>query len=161
MTSPNRTHPSMVKSNQMRKFVNELLAKPHSECVVWPFGTSGSGYPRFRPHPNAGQVEVHRHVCRAVHGDPPKGKPWALHSCSTKHCISPACLRWGSRSDNEIDKLLQGETTQTILDVEKVRRIRSLHAAGGVTYLELATMFSVSTKTIGQVCRRETWGFVA
>jgi uncharacterized protein YjcR len=48
----------------------------------------------------------------------------------------------------------------TKLTVDKVRKIRRLHAAGGIDSKELGAMFGVTGATIGHIVSRKTWRHV-
>lgn len=58
---------------------------PNAKCPQRPFG-------------------VHTLVCRAFHGEPPPGKPNALHRNDVKTDNSPGNLYWGSQADNGHDR---------------------------------------------------------
>ena len=55
-----------------------------------------------------GHGKVHRAALRRAVGDPPEGKPYALHSCDNTRCYNPAHLRWGSQQENMADMVKRG-----------------------------------------------------
>jgi hypothetical protein len=109
-------------------------------CLIWP----------FRRHPNgramvgykSGQYWVHRLICALAHGEPPPGKPQAMHTCGKGHygCVNPRHLRWGDNSENQIDRYRHGN--------------RLANRRGGrrtITDEQLETLFRLRRQGMGQV----------
>jgi hypothetical protein len=99
-----------------------------------------------------GQHYVHRLVAMTF-VDNPDGKPWVLHKDGNPQNNSAANLRWGTRRDNDDDKIRLGECKRSALcgesspnaklterDVRAVRTLRDM----GYSQRTLAKMFGVS-----------------
>lgn len=65
------------------------------------------GYARITL-PNRTKVKIHRLVCRAFHGEPPEGKPFALHRNGDSLDNRADNLYWGDFVDNVADALRHG-----------------------------------------------------
>ncbi len=89
----------------IQAFIQRAIAWPRKRaCLIWPYTRDGNGYARLKVG------LIHRIVCHAVHGQPPRNKPDALHSCGQGHqgCISPWHLYWGNDQDNKNDSVSHG-----------------------------------------------------
>jgi hypothetical protein len=70
-----------------------------------------SRYPRITPSVDneVFSVGIHVLVCEAFHGPPPPGA-WALHRDDNPLNNTPENLYWGTPSDNEYDKVRNGNS---------------------------------------------------
>lgn len=140
-------------------FLSELsdrITVDPSGCWLWTGAKHPTGYGIVKV---AGkQWVVHRYVSTLVAGEIPT-ETHILHSCDTPLCSNPAHLWRGSHADNMADKRSKGRTSAPAvrLTQQQVQEIRSLYAAGGVSYSSLANQFGVSKETIGAIIRRHTW----
>ena len=111
---------------------------------------------------------VHILVCRAFHGEPPPGRPYALHRNDVKSDIHPGNLYWGSTADNFADRISNGITPRgekhhkTTITEEEVRSIRSRHRPGCPTNggTALAREYGVDRTTIWNILTGKTWKHV-
>jgi hypothetical protein len=86
--------------------VERVTGKRHERGVVTPHAGHWYGYlkinlmhKRHRQH-----FWLHRLVCTAFHGAPPKDKPVVRHLDGDPTNNHADNLRWGTRSENEFDK---------------------------------------------------------
>lgn len=135
------------------------------DCLIWPFGRMKGGY---------GTVwflgkttPAHRVMCILAHGDPPAGKPHALHSCGNGHlgCINQQHLRWGTASQNYEDSIEHGTASRGIrhgknkLSEDDVRRIRKL-IADGTAISAIARQYSVTHASIYEIRKGNNWAWL-
>ena len=63
-----------------------VLLASQRDCLIWPFGD--------KDHPvvwwNGISHTAHMIVCLLAHGEPPEGKPYALHMCGNTRCVNPS-----------------------------------------------------------------------
>lgn len=89
--------------------------EPNTGCYLW----LGSVVGRNRPCIKRRGVtkKVARLVCEEVYGSPPTEKHEAAHStpigCCGGLCISPAHLRWATRSENQQDISAESRSERT------------------------------------------------
>lgn len=101
------------------------------------------------------QVRTHRYAFELINGPLPDGM-FACHHCDNRRCCNPAHLFAGTAKDNTRDGMAKGRI-RSVMTPEKVRTIRQLYAAGGVTHKELGDRFGCSPRTVQQVVYRITW----
>jgi hypothetical protein len=96
------------KSEEIRKFFESLFSLDSDECILWPFTRNAEGYGIIGSHRN--RKRVSREICLRKYGEPPEGKPLALHSvyCISSSCVNPQHLRWGSDRENRNDSMDAG-----------------------------------------------------
>jgi hypothetical protein len=135
------------------------------ECLLWPFGGLDEGYGALRFE---GRFErAHRAMCRLAHGEPPKGRPYALHSCGNGDagCVNPNHLRWGTQKENLADRDRHGRTLRGVLapssklteaDVIMIRD----RIGRGDTKMAVAADYGVSAPTIRAIVTGKTWTHV-
>lgn len=81
------------------------------------------------------------------------------HTCDQPLCVNPAHLVTGTNRQNTQD-MLRRERQASALSAAEVRRIRELRDDGLLTYAEIAECFGVGVSTIGEICRRISWGHI-
>ena len=128
-----------------------------SECLLWPFDRSKHGYGNVR-YEGRSQI-ASRIMCRFAHGEPPPGKPWALHSCHTPMCCHPGHLRWGTEVENAADR--RGDGTAMLGEEHPGARmndttVRAVRASSERTS-DLARRYGVSVGCISAIRKRVTW----
>jgi hypothetical protein len=109
---------------------------------------------------------VHRLVCLAFHGEPPEGKPFALHNDDDPANNVPGNLYWGDHADNTKDKTLNGHTPKgaahgmTSLTDVQVAEIRAAYKPRSKEFgaFALAALYGVHRTTIENIVKRRTWG---
>lgn len=104
------------------------------------------------------------------HGKIPDGL-FVLHDCDNPQCVRPDHLHLGTQKDNIREMisrkrhwlynnghLLSGERGHNSkLTWEKVRAIRALHAAGGITGAAIGMKYGVTKECIYGIVKMRTW----
>ena len=109
---------------------------------------------------------VARLVCEAHHGPPPSARHEAAHCDGNPQNNLPCNLRWATPLENAADKARHGtqprgaSSPTAVLTPSDVRAIRSAHAAGGVTFVEIAENYGVNPCQIGNVVHRKSWAWL-
>lgn len=157
MSYPKRTHANLqdLLIHTKRNLV--------TGCFEWQRNTSASGYPRWRV--NGQKQPVHRLVAELVHSNN-DNLPFVLHSCDNPPCINPDHLRWGTASDNSLDRESRGranrkirkgsEMTHSKLNENKVLEIRQ-RLVNGEKPKVLAIEYGVHSAVIYAVKNRKSW----
>jgi hypothetical protein len=146
-----------TKPGEAQAFMAAALATETDDCIPWPFSLMvTSGYPQFWADGKNGMG--HRYACAHRHGPCPEGYE-ATHSCGVKACINSRHLRWGTRADNEADKVLHGRSNRgerhgsAKLTEGNVRAIRTAEG----TQIAIAVRFGVAEKTVWKIKNRKAW----
>jgi hypothetical protein len=154
----------MPESPQYHERVKERLAKKRDatgETDCWNYtGTvtaNGYGHMSF-----AGKVEYTHRVAAVLYLDfNPNDGQVVMHECDNPRCFNPAHLAVGTQKQNMADAAARGRMTGgKKLTATQAGEIKYL-LGEGKTQRELATRFGVSTTTIGQIYRGQTWRQVA
>lgn len=139
-------------------------------CWRWKAGTiAGYGTLKFRGKP----YKAHRVSLYLLVGPPPKGKPWAIHSCRDRSCTNPRHVAWGSPSKNNGDDKYRdgtvalGDKNGTRTCPETRRRGLDNHYAKYPDSLiqeiflfegtqeQKAIKFGVNRSYVNKICRRK------
>ena len=147
-------------SGEPMKFLMSAIGTQSIDCLFWPFGSAGKGYPMIPI--NGISRGAHRIVCEVVYGQPSIGQECA-HSCGNGHlgCINPKHLRWATRSENFADKIMHGTSNRgenhplAKLKIADVVKIRKLY--GQVPTRLIAQEFKVRCGTINKIARGDSW----
>lgn len=83
------------------------------KCLTWPFNyytNNGYGMVSYKGQNNSAS----RVMCTLAHGEPPFPKARAMHTCHKGHegCVNPNHLRWGSNSENQMDRVDNGTSNR-------------------------------------------------
>lgn len=147
-----------------RTFFDAEMRRATNDCKLWPYATS-SGYGQIKID---GKVRsVHVLACEAEHGPMPQPGMHATHGpCHERLCFNGRHLSWQTLADNNRDKLrdgthARGERCATAkLTEAAVLEIRSLYAAGHVSYTELGSRFGVTGSAVYMVVKRKSWSWI-
>ena len=143
-------------------FLLKTVSDNPAGCVFWPFNRNTQGYGLIwidgRKQP------AHRVVCKMRHGSPPTSLHQAAHNCGNGAlgCMSPGCVRWATRSENEADKIAHGTSNRgqrshlSKLSHDQVRSV-ILKVAERVPYTVIADEFSISAQTVGDIAKGRSW----
>lgn len=107
-------------------------------------------------------LSVHRAVFAAFHGEIPSGM-LIRHADGDSRNNTLANLALGTQADNIDDRRRHGRgvsgaaNPSARLTADEVTELRAWHASGGVTYVEIAEWYGVSSQTIGRAVRGESW----
>jgi HNH endonuclease len=84
-----------------------------------------------------------------------------MHICDKSSCFNPDHLKIGTQLENMQDAVAKGRMSNTKkMTTAQVAEVKYLLTKGD-PYRQLALRFGVSTSTIGQIARGETWRDVA
>jgi len=106
--------------------------------------------------------QLHRLLAYVFHGPPPAGKELACHIDGDAEHNHARNIRWGSPSDNMLDKVAHGNSgkgaanPRAILSAETVVMIRKLPYRRGMM-TRLAVKYGVTKSTISKLYRGDTW----
>ena len=141
-----------------------VAAGKPNECLLFDVCKTGDDYGRMWAGDK--MILVHRYALTLFAGPCPEGME-ACHAtadiCGNRNCFSPAHLRWGTRKENEADKIPDGTANRGTLhgnaklDEADVLEIRRRYAAGGTSQLKLAAEYGVSRPQIGKIILRRRW----
>lgn len=143
-------------------FENTVKSYEGDDCLIWPFANV-RGY---------GVIRINRkneYVCRLVcEGEPPEGKPHALHSCGNgaNGCVNRKHLYWGSQKENVADTFAHGRGNNgerngaAKLTEDDVREIHRLSRETNLRQYEIAERFGVGRKAVNDILRRKNWAWV-
>jgi hypothetical protein len=87
--------------------------EPNTGCYLW----SGTGQRYGNVKIDHKLYLIHRLICEEIYGSPPTSEHHALHDtpsgCTGGFCINPAHLRWGTRTENQLDILPEKRQERT------------------------------------------------
>lgn len=135
-------------------------------CWEWNESRTKQGYGVFSV--DGRHMKAHRFSLLINVGNPPIGKPLALHRCNNFPCVRPDHLYWGDKKDNWRDAKEAGvlvgsrgeDHPKCKLTEELVVKIRADHASGVGDRKTLAKMYGVDESTIRCIVKRKTWKHV-
>lgn len=142
----------------------EAIALNHEghDCLIWPFAIGSRGYGQLGV--DGKTCEVHRLVCIAEHGAPPRPDHEAAHRCGKRACVNRAHIRWATAAVNCADKIVHGTLsrgshhTSSRLTERAVIAIRDRKKAG-CRNVDLAREFGVHKSAISLIVNRKRWRF--
>lgn len=128
------------------------------DCLIFTGFIARNGYGRVETKAT-GPIGVHRVVAERHYGP---SDLLVLHSCDTPTCVEPSHLRYGTHSDNNLDKKIRARAPRgaknhkTLLTEDEVRQIR----ASSLPSEQVGKKFGVAGRTIRNVRTRRTWAWV-
>lgn len=134
-----------------------------SGCWQWTGNVNKSGYGRIFDGRDV--VLAHR-LSYELHTGVTPGEKKVCHRCDNPPCVNPDHLFLGDMAKNVHDMIEKGRhahgerVPQAKLTEAQVKAIRALHAAGEHRHVDLAELFGVSRRAIGQVVARRSWAHV-
>lgn len=138
-----------------------LLARreidPQTECWRFTGAITGDGYGSLKIGDRSRYV--HR-VAAVLYLDLDASTTlFVLHRCDQRECFNPDHLFLGTHTDNMRDATMKGRTAKKLspTQVGEIKyRLRT-----GETQKSIALGYGVTTSTIGQIAREETWKHIA
>lgn len=133
------------------------------ECLIWTGADNGNGYGVIGDE-NRRSVYVHR-VIAAHHLGPIPPNIQVMHSCDVRPCVEPTHLSFGTKRENEDDKVRKGRASRgearwsAKLTEDDVRSIRR-DVAAGARRADQADRYGVSLATVDLIVTRKRWKHV-
>ncbi len=125
------------------------------DCWVWTGGTWG----RYGRLCYGGVVDyVHRHAYRHYHGEVPNGE-MVLHRCDVPLCCNPRHLFSGTQKTNRLDARNKGRLPIKVTE-EQVRKMRTMYAGGGWSYVRLGKQFGLSGPVTYRIVTGIYWSHI-
>jgi len=145
-------------------FFDTVLNYEGDECLIWPHSRAGGRYAKAKI--DGKHQLIHRYLCRKIHGDPPSKDHVVRHTCGRgeKGCVTKSHIKWGTRLENEADKIKHGTKVfgerchNAVINEQIVREIRALR--GKKTQPAIAAQFGVSISLVCDVQLRKSWAHV-
>ena len=109
----------MTRVDELHEFACYGALHP-DDCVMWPYATTGSGYPNLVV--DGTNVAGHRWVCEQWHGPPGDGQE-VSHSCGRSVCVNPHHVTWATHGENVAMKREHGtenDLSQRVHDLENL-----------------------------------------
>jgi len=130
-------------------FADDFIVDEITGCWNWQRSLNTHGYAQVAV-PNSSPRGVHRMTYEAIFGPVPEGAVLD-HKCDNRRCVNPAHVQVTTIGEN----VRRGERAK--LDWLKVREIRRLHAAGGMTHAMIGGLFGVSASAITMIINNRRW----
>lgn len=134
------------------------------DCIEWPFSRIKSGYTAIKV--NGRQTTASRILCEVAHGAPPTPKHEACHTCGNGHrgCMNRNHLYWGTKSQNQIDRVAQGtahlgeSNHRARLRESDIREIRALAVTQSQS--DIGNKFGISQTHVSNIIAGNRWGWL-
>lgn len=141
------------------KWVHAHVGYKSDDCLIWPFHRlkCGRAYMGGRP--------VSRLMCELAHDKPPTANHQAAHTCGQGHagCVNPRHIRWATRAENEMDKVLHGTMPRGELHSHAkltARDVLEIRETTGISQQAIADNYGVSRGAIQCILERTSWGWL-
>lgn len=136
---------------------DQTIRSEFDDCWIFSGYTNDRGYGQL--HANGSNFLAHRIALIDAAGEPPEGKPHALHSCDNPPCVNPTHLRWGNDADNVDDMIRRGR-----LPLGKARPVTKLTEAQVIAIRTdarscgtIGAEYGVSLSQVSRIKRHEQW----
>lgn len=104
-------------------------------------------------------VSIHRTVCLAFHGPPPRSSFVVCHNNGNNQDNRAENLRWDSQRSNAIDTITHGSGVNKI-DAADAAAIKSLVLTSRFTYRQIGDWFGVTKESVSGIANGRTWTHV-
>lgn len=141
------------------QFLHEAASSEISDCIVWPYGRKGAGYPAV--HVGSKMLGAHAVACEQRHGPAPVGHQ-AAHNCGNRLCVNGSHLRWATPKENNADKPRHGTDNNgerhglACLTNAQAAEARKM-LGSGVRQADVARSFNVSRMVVSNIARGVTY----
>lgn len=155
----------LTTSDKDRFLKKVIIPDDHALCWEWIAWKNKKGYGAigFR---DLGNIPAHRFSYLLHKGDFDQTKI-VCHTCDNTSCVNPSHLFVGTHSDNMKDKIKKGRAKnppphlginhhKSKVNPKTVKEIRALFEKG-VSQTELASIYSLHTSSMHNICRKKTW----
>ena len=153
------------------RFESKYMAVPESGCWLWTAYCDRDGYGRINSGGRRGKLVFAHRVSYELHIGPIPEGLYCLHRCDVPGCVNPQHLFLGTQDENAADMARKGgahspfghkrtrgeDNGHAKLTEEKVRQIRRLYGAGGITQAQLCRDFSIGRTQMSYIVNRKTW----
>lgn len=151
-----------ISKKNVERFMSKVVIS-ESGCHEYS-GATLHGYGVFWL--NGKNEKAHRVAYVIANGAIPDGLQ-VNHHCDNRKCCNPDHLYAGTVQQNVNDReerhrgrrLLGSDHPNTNLTAEDVFRIRAM-SSEGMKQKQIASQFSISDRTVGQIVRRERWNHI-
>jgi hypothetical protein len=163
------THRAQIQQYLLERITLNTL----KECWDWTSTINHKGYGCVRlGHGRSGKFEVlsHRLSAMLFLDFSPTPGICVLHKCDNPLCCKPDHLFFGTKADNNRDRLEKGRSRlgvcrgsacgRAILMEADVKDIRQRYATTKISMKQLAREYNVAYNTIVRAIHRETWKHV-
>lgn len=161
--------PEEVKSKTIERFWKKIIFDSADKC--WNYkGLKKNVYGFFHvgsiANPSPKEIKAHRYIYMKLFGEIPSNVH-VLHKCDNRKCVNPNHLFSGSSNDNIQDMVKKGRNKWVVgsnhgmakLTESDIPVIRERNK-NGESYSQIGRSFSVSYKTISDICNRKHWSHV-
>lgn len=136
----------------------ENLSINEDNCIDWPFYL-------HKNYSYVGGKAAYVLVCKLYNGDAPSEDHEVAHTCGNSKCVNPKHLRWATKSENQMDRVLHGTSNRgskhgmSKLKEEEVLNIKKLLMTD-IQQKEIAEIYGVGKTTIHHIKSGATWNWL-
>lgn len=131
-----------------RILLPKYIVNEETKCWEWQLGKDTCGYGCIWF--NNKSIKAHRYYYELYKGPIPEGLQ-VDHLCRVRHCVNPEHLEIVTSAENT----RRGNSAKITWEI--VDKIRYAYNSGGITYKKLGEVYDLSSYTIGEIIRYETW----
>ena len=139
------------------------IRRKQTKKILKPRVSNGYNMVDLRVNCDRRYHRVHRLVAHAFIGDPPTTKHEVRHFDGDKQNNCRSNLSWGTRKENEEDKIRHSKTNRgqrngrSKLTLDQVKEIRQLLKQDNLLQRQIAKMFGVTRMTISDIKGKRSW----